>query len=140
MLLMRLSRLAVAALLIATGSCNEPAGPAGALVGRWIETDSPHRHLVLRSNGTFENSGASGFTYWRHEGTFEANGSTIEFFPQRFVSRAGPELPETVEEPSSYSSIFENCSFEVEGRVLVLSYTTYPADAPVPTTMRLLRM
>jgi hypothetical protein len=142
---MRLGRLTVGAFLLTTASCTGPRGPlVGAglpspLVGHWMETTFPNRHLILRSDGSFTNSGGSTSEYFRHEGTFEVKGSRIEFHPKRFVSKDGTGSPAIVEEPSRYRSIFDNCRFEFDGSALVLHYTTYPGDAPVPTTMRLER-
>ena len=123
---MHRARLALAGLLIAIGSCTQPSGP---LVGHWVETTAPGRHLILRADGSFTNSGAD----WRHEGGYLVNGSSITFSPQRFVSWEG------VQDPSPYTSLFDNCVYEFDGNELVFHYTTYPADAPVPTTMRFRR-
>jgi hypothetical protein len=37
-------------------------------------------------------------------------------------------------------SPFDDCTFEVDGNRLVLHYMSYPADAPVPTVMTLVRV
>ena len=129
-------RFAAVVLALAIGSCTEPSS---SLTGHWVEVVWPNRHLVLKSDRSFSNYGGSGSDYWRHEGRYDISGTSIEFQPQRYVSKAAPSSPETVVEPSPYASIFDDCVFEFEGRELVLQYTTYPFDGPEPTTMRLRR-
>ena len=133
-------RIVMAICSLGIVSCAEPQDPlVGPLVGHWIEVDSPNRHLVLNADGSFSNFGGSGFDYWRTEGTFEVTGTMLRFTPLRFVSRSGAQSTEIIIEPYPYGAVFENCEFALASGLLVLHYTTYPADAPVPTTMQLER-
>ena len=133
---MRAARFVPVALsAIAMLSCTEPGHP---VVGHWVETVAPNRHLALRADGSFINYGGTFTDYWRTEGTYAVNEQRIEFHPVRLKSRSGGS-PEQVIEPYPYGAVFEDCTFEFDGSALILHYTTYPADGPVLATMRLTR-
>jgi hypothetical protein len=122
------------ALLLAV-ACTEPHA---TLSGEWVEivsTVSSHtpRHLDLR--------GAGSFSFWtgpsvggtRTEGVYKASGASVAFFPERLVMGDGTSAP------YPWGGLFDDATFAFDGGVLVLTYTIYPADAPMATTMRFSR-
>jgi len=78
--------------------------------------------------------------YSRLDGTYEVRGDTVvthaeeQVWWDRFYGADSPEHREAYE-----SAPFSPSQFEITGRMLVLRYMSYPADAPVPTTMLLVR-
>ena len=81
-------------------------------------------------------------SYSRTEGSYRTEGNRLIMSPRRLTSWDrfyGASSPERVDEPYPYSGYFDDARYEVNGTVLTLRYTIYPADAPVPTSMELRR-
>jgi len=76
--------------------------------------------------------------YQRAEGTYRVEGERLIFAAARLVSWDrfyGATSPESIVEPYPYGSIFDDAHYVLLGSQLSLQYTTYPADAPVPTLL-----
>jgi hypothetical protein len=74
--------------------------------------------------------------YSRTVGTFAVAGDRLSFDPDSLVSWDrfyGAASPETVQSPYPYGGLYDDARFRLAPWVLTLDYTTYPADAPVPT-------
>ena len=70
------------------------------------------------------------------------SGSSITLTGARVVtwdSFYGANSPEQMEERAPWS-VFENAEYSLDGDVLVISYTTFPADAPVSATIQFRRI
>ena len=153
---LRLSLITAVAL-----GCKEPAGvERSKLVGSWRQATqnlSPSGtyefRLTFTESGTFISDGSmygvySGqpskelSAYTRIEGTYVADGDRLVLNPRRLTTWDrffGPSSPEKVYDPYPYSEYFDNARYHLEGSTLTLNYTTYPADAPIATTMQLKR-
>src|SRR5262245_37170635 len=79
--------------------------------------------------------------YARLDGTYEVSGDTVvthaeeQVWWDRFYGADSPEHREAYE-----SAPFSPSHFAITGRTRVLRYMSYPADAPVPTMMALVRV
>jgi hypothetical protein len=119
----------------ATGCSEAPSAPtlsaaARSLQGRWLEPagtlqprGSTRGVLTLEPNGRFISATS----------TYEVVGNRITFRPDSLItwdSFFGTRTP-TVQTPYPYGGVFDDCVFELQGDVLVLNFTVYPADAPV---------
>src|SRR5688572_28251599 len=151
--------VAMLALAAAMPGCRESAAglatvlPATELAGRWVTSrndlspaGSHQSSLTFSIDGrfVFENrmyglydgqrdSDLSAFT--RTEGTYRIDRDRLVFEPRRLVwwdSFYGVRSAENVEEPYPWGSLFDDARFEVTDDHLTLTYTVYPADAPVP--------
>jgi hypothetical protein len=140
----------------ATGCSEAPSAPtlsaaARSLQGRWLEpagtlqprgstrgvlTFGPDgRFISARTSfGTYEGQAPNFVSGWSQTtGTYEVVGSRITFRPDSLItwdSFSGTRTP-TVQTPYPYGGVFDDCVFELQGDVLVLNFTVYPADAPV---------
>jgi hypothetical protein len=146
-----------------TMSCGNPIDVEPlTLFGTWvaIENASPsgshRRSLSLGSNGSFtsevrsfgiypDQSPGALSSYQRTEGTFgiEVEGNGLIFHPIRLVSWDlfyGVESPERIAEPYPHGSVFDDATYEIRGRELILDFTIYPADAPVPARLVFTRL
>jgi hypothetical protein len=126
------------------------------LDGTWIapaENASPsgwyQRSLTFGSNGSFvsefrsygiyqgqSRNELSGFS--RTEGRYQVDGDRLLFQPARLISWDrfyGVNSPVQVMEPYPYGSIFDDARFAIEGGILILHYTIYPADAAEPAVL-----
>ena len=126
--------LVPAVLTLLALACTEPQTP---VMGEWIEvresSSYPARQLELKGSGTFVFKAGASTDGTRTEGTYEVRGASLTFSPQWLVTQAGTE-------PYPWGRLFNNATFAFEGDVLVLSYTSYPFDGPVATTMRWTRL
>src|SRR5215813_5646065 len=151
-------RAFVVALCAAMASCriSTDAVPH-ELVGTWEtarESTPPGSYqitLMFGRNGRYSNEGRSYGMYpgqapndlsgySRVDGTYEVHGDTVVTHAEervwwdRFYGADSPEHREAYD-----SAPFSPSQFEITGSMLVLRYMSYPADAPVPTTMILVR-
>ena len=155
---MQLQRLRPSALVLAcTIACANPTESGQSLLnGTWktaAENASPTgwytRSLTFEPGGAFTSEFRSYGVYpgqprdelsgyQRTEGTYRVEAKRLIFQPVRLVSWDrfyGATSPETVSEPYPYGSIFDDAHYDLVGPLLSLHYTTYPADAPVPTLL-----
>ena len=149
---------AIALSAFASGCGESAAGPAVTvattdLVGRWIGPRNPlapeawHQSTLTftidgrftvenRTHGVYEGESAEVLSaISRIEGTFRIAGDRLIFEPQRLVwwdRFYGARSPEHVDEPYPWGTIFDDAHYSVAGDHLTMSYTVYPADAPVP--------
>jgi hypothetical protein len=144
--------------ILVAGGCSNPIDlEVVPLLGSWTTDrrahDSPgswERVLTFRTRGRFvlttTNYGlytgeASDQVSSRRtiRGSYVVSGDRLEFTARTmtwwdaFYDDPGPH------EATPVAVLFEDCTFSVEVDELTLAYTTYPADGPVPTVMRLRR-
>jgi hypothetical protein len=145
------------ALLSLTLGCSDSTEPAsGDLVGQWATAPQdlqPNGWYV--SNFTFGADGAylsdsrsygvypgqprdelSGYT--RFEGVYSVRGDSVFRELRRQVTWDrfyGASSPEWVVDLTGVPYYKSGARYELRGPVLILHYLTYPADAPVETTM-----
>jgi len=147
---------------VALSSCENATGVDGSeLVGSWREetirlspTGTLERTFSFGSSGEFTWGGQSFgvytgqpanqlSAYFRIEGSYRVDSGKLILSPRRSVTWDrfyGASSPERVEEVSGNSGYFDNAMYSVRRGVLTLHYTSYPADAPVATTMVLSRL
>ena len=144
-----------AAALVVAGACSGSTSPKinSPLVGGWITAreslrpmGSMTRYFSFAEDGTFlfatNTYGVYGGTelaaYTRTTGTYRIEGDRLISTATRVAtwdSFYGAGSPETVQNVNS--SFLDGARFRIVGSFLFLDYITYPADAPVPTTMLL---
>jgi len=154
--LSRRSPRLVPALLVLLAACStEPA--ADSLAGSWFtapEDLSPTGWyqtrlsfrvpgvfvMEVRSYGLYPGQGRNDLSaYSRISGRYLAEGDQLAFRPSRLVwwdRFYGPDSPEHIEEPYR-TSLYDDARYTLEDGRLLLSYVSYPADAPVTTIMEL---
>jgi len=129
------------------------AGGAAELVGRWVSSRnnlSPegwHQGSLTfeidgrfasenRSYGVYEGQqrdDLSAFT--RVEGKYRIERDRLIFEPQRLIwwdHFYGAQSAEHVVEPYPWGGLFDDARHSVRDDHLTMSFTVYPADAPVP--------
>ncbi len=91
----------------------------------------------ITNYGVYPRSGSQSISAWLEtDGTYRIENNKLIFSPHSlktwdsFYSNPGP----TVIRPYPYGSIFEDCTYRIEENTLILTYLSYPADAPVVTT------
>lgn len=138
-------------LFVAT-ACTESTRPVvSPLVGSWATPqENLHpmgrmtRFLSFSGDGTFMFAtysygiygGSDLAAYTRTSGTYEVEGDRVICTATRVAtwdSFYGASSPETVQQVNY--SLFDQARFRVILETLTLEYITYPADAPVPTTL-----
>lgn len=146
----------LAGLLAACASITEPVPEE--LIGTWITAEyafNPQGHfqrqitftrrgrftLTHTSYGLYEGQPAnevSGFSESR--GRFQVTGDRVDIQPESLTTwdRFWNEKPRT-EKPHPFARLLEDCRYELRGDSLVLTYITFPADAPEITVMTLTR-
>jgi hypothetical protein len=154
-------RLLAATLLL--GACSDPSQPGESgsplLLGTWSTTPQElgptgwsQSHLFfgkssfifeVRNYGTLPGQARDDLSaYVRTSGTFSVDGNRLIFHPFRLVTWDGfygAQSPEVVQEPYPYGDLFDQARFTVNTDVLHLEYLSYPADAPVTTSLDLVR-
>ena len=87
------------------------------------------------SYGVYAGEPATRTSAWtRSDGTYAVSGDSLVFRVDSLTtwdSFYGEPEP-SVLRPYPYGGLFDDCRFTVQGDVLVLRFTTYPLDAPVP--------
>ena len=137
-------------------ACSEPTAVGGDLVATWAgapEDLSPagwyQIKLTFGATGAFRaevrNYGlypaqhrSELSAYERTEGTYRTEGDRLILMPQRLVTWDrfyGASSAERVDEPYPYTGYLNGARYRIEGSLLMIEYTSYPADAPVATTM-----
>jgi hypothetical protein len=155
----QLSRLAICLFLVMGCEDATATRARSDLVGTWArapEDLSPNGWYQVRMtfapSGTFtEDVRSHGVypgqprdelsSYVLIEGTYRTEGDRLIVTPRRMVTWDrfyGSSSPE-VREPYPYTDYLDDMRYGIQGEELTLRYTSYPADAPVPTTMVLLR-
>jgi hypothetical protein len=122
--------------MLAAAACTEPTR---TITGEWLEIPSASashtpRRLELRGSGGFSFLSGPSAVGTRTEGVYKVSGTSVAFFPERLVMGDGTS------EPYSWGGLFDDATFAFDGGDLVLTYTVYPADAPMVTTMRFSRL
>jgi len=159
-LVRQLFRFAVI-LFVMTG-CEDATAPTarGDLVGTWARapeslapsgwyqvrmtfTPSGTFTADVRSHGVYPGQPRDELSsYGRTEGTYRTEGDRLIVTPRRLVTWDrfyGSSTPEVVQDPYPYTGYLDDMRYAIRERTLTLRYTSYPADAPVPTTMVLVR-
>jgi hypothetical protein len=86
------------------------------------------------SYGIYNGQSANDLTGWfEYSGTFTLNSNNINFTSHKFTSWDSFYVGSQPQTKIQDQIIFENCTFKIEGEILEINYTTYPADAPVNT-------
>lgn len=138
--------------------CGDPASIApGELEGSWVETQplSPRgtmdRILTfdgdgrfwwrVQSSGVYPDQAGDDLSAWSEtRGAYEVDGDRLYFQPRtstwydRFYEDPGPFTRD------ADGTLFDQAAVDIQAGELVLRYLSYPADAPVETTMRLKRL
>ena len=154
------------ALLTAAAGCRESTvGEAAAitateLVGRWVSSRNDlapagwHQGILtftIDGRFTFENrtyglyegqqrDDLSAFS--RAEGRYSIDRDRLIFDPRRRVwwdHFNGAQSRERVDEPYPWDGLFDDARYSVRDDHFTLSYTIYPADAPVPANVEYTR-
>lgn len=74
-----------------------------------------------------------------YPGVVTVNQEQVAFYCEEFTAtdfyfQTGPETLE------NKTAIYDNCTYAIKGDTLILSFTSYPADRPVPAEQRYLRV
>ena len=106
------------------------------LVGEWRELGL-NRSLRFKRDQTFQFSvdhgDGSGTVI---AGTYKTEGDSLEITAQKMLQ----QLPgQSLKWETANHTLYENATFDIFKDVLTLKYTTYPADAPLPTTAKFQR-
>ncbi len=128
-------------LLISLAACKKEREelPKNSLVGQWYETNLTGFVRSLQ----FTNDNKFGFTAGdmagnatRYFGTYELKGDSMKVaISEKTTQEAGKPA---VKAPSN-QVLYEKATFKVSVDTLTLKYITYPADAPVTTTVKFQR-
>jgi len=128
-------------LSLSLASCKkDKSSPSDSqLIGEWQEMglDGINRSLKFKDDQTFhfsidDKSGDRTVI----SGTYRTEGNSLEVLAQEM------ELHQPNQSPirqSYQNQLYENATFEISKNVLTLNYTSYPADAPFPTTAKFQR-
>lgn len=151
--------LCTALLSLALG-CSDSTEPTSSdLVGRWATAPQDlqpngwyQSHITFGADGSYLFDGRmygvySGqrdelSAYTRFEGVYSVRGDSVFRELRRQVTWDrfyGANSPEWVTDLTGIPYSHSGARYELRGPVLVLHYLTYPADAPVETTMMLQR-
>ena len=145
----------ISLLSVILAACESSTSPDGsAIAGQWATTrealsptgsyqsfltfDGDAFTSEVRSYGLYPGQRSTDLSaYSRTEGTYRVDGDRVHFSPLRLVSWDrfyGETSPERVQSPYPWGSLFDDARFTLRLNRLDLHYTTYPADAPVPTS------
>ena len=152
---MRNSAIAGAAMILALVSCSEPVlSTPRDIVGSWISREplqprgSMDRILTFGRDGTFAfrvdsygvySSSRKLSSYSEIVGRYTADEDRLQLEPisvttwDSFYGDAQPIIA------AHSGSLLDDATFQIRGNELTLTYLSYPADAPVVTTMRFRR-
>lgn len=128
-------------LLISLAACKKERdeAPAHTLVGQWYETNLTGlvRSLQFTNDNKFGfTSGDQAGNATRYFGTYELRGDSMKVaITEKVTQEAGKP---SVKTPSN-QALYEKATFKVSVDTLTLKYITYPADAPVITTVKFQR-
>ena len=127
------------------------------LVGKWQETINAQPQglliydLSINSNATFSfkvshyevysGENEQDLSAWTEfSGSFEQENPDFLIFNSKRYSWWDSFYDMTPITEASNSQVFANCTYKIINDVLELTYTTYPADAPIETTKQLIRV
>jgi hypothetical protein len=138
-------------------SCTPSTDSETSLIGNWSVRESlgPGYYttqLTFAGDGTFTDAvrnfgsypGQSKddlSSYTIMSGTYKVEGDQLQTnithiaVWDRFYGANSPETVQTVN-----TTVFDQTHFRIVGPMLTLDYVSYPADAPVPTTMTFVRV
>lgn len=156
-------RLFLAAALLTLACADRVTTEPGlqTLAGHWVsqrfalgDSASYEHHLTLspfrrfaseaRNYGAYPGQGPDEFSgYSRVEGTYSIDGDRLRLSAQRLVwwdLFYGQNSPVQIIQPYPYGTLFDGTRFEISADRLTLRYLSYPADAPVATTLELTRI
>jgi hypothetical protein len=156
---------ALSALLLVSAACSSPtkAGttvdeligdwvtqrealrPAGAMEHQLRFTAAGRFAATVRTTGLYPGQHLDEFSaYSTTVGSYRVNGDRLDMRPDSLLEWDrfhGANSPVTIHAPYPYgTTLYDDARFTLDGRVLTLIYTTYPADAPVPTSQRFYRL
>lgn len=125
--------------LISCKKDKTPLGSPDVLTGGWEEVPQSaySRRLSFSLGGKFSmQMRDQSNQYWISEviGKYSISGDKlmVNISSSLEKSSTGKIIRNT---PTNYV-LFENGKFNIDNRVLTVNYTTYPADAPVPTVAK----
>lgn len=118
----------------------EPLGPAGSLrYTLLLDADGKFTDDV-RTFGAYPGQDPGDVSsYSTITGTYVVNGDALVFTPEQMVSWDHFYGSPPVVTTWTWGTLYEGAHFTVTPWTLTLSYTTYPADAPVATSLHFFR-
>ena len=133
----------IVAAALSLAACNEPIPTRTGLEGRWIEegvAKESARDLLIGQPEVFVYTvpfpdGAATFI----SGDWKVDGNRITFTTTSKTDYTASGSSKKTE-PYVDPRFFENATFVLTASTLTLTYTTYPSDAPVVTTMEFRRV
>ena len=147
-----MGRAIVTTVLVLLSACSDPSSyNMSDLLGSWTEGQSlkptgyMERVFRFHADGTFT---FEVYTYAVRKvspairpdavvsGHFTTNLQHLLLSPDSTTDWSTAPTPKT---EAFRGSFLDDCTFQVRGDRLTLNYVSYPADAPVPTTMQLRR-
>lgn len=126
-------------ILSTLSSCKKDEASSPALIGEWkeMELGDVTRTLTFKKDQSFEFS-----VKYKDDihtvvtGTYETKGNTLEVLALQIQTY---QSDQTLVKESTSLQLYEDATFSISKDVLTLQYTTYPADAPMPTTAKFQR-
>lgn len=155
---MRRSVVILALLSLACRTGTEPAN--NVLLGRWVTLQeglnpqgSAQWALTFAANGRFASevrtvgvypgqSSTDVSSYSRVLGTYSLASDKLTVVPDSLIEWDrfyGPDATPTITSPIPNFRLYDDAHFSIAASLLILQYTTYPADAPVSTTRHFTR-
>jgi hypothetical protein len=136
--------LLLSVIFIGNSSCKKSVNATKSLLGDWYEQANPagfSRGLNFGSDGSFSarftafpaplsGGGTSELTTTTFAGTYQVKGDSL--LTKITTMTVNQNNIGSVVTPS-IQKVFEYATFKVNNGKLTINYTTYPADAPVPT-------
>lgn len=138
------SLLIILLLAVACKKENAQQSANSGLVGTWTEQSGPagmNRSLMFGRDSIYfviwdsSTPATSQVTYIN--GTYSTDGHQLSTHFKETVIRQNNN--QVIYRAPFIGTLFDNATYELSGNRLVLHYTSYPADAPVATTMVLNR-
>ena len=139
--------LAVVLTITISSSCKknnpDPVVPENnSILGMWVESQTAtlYRAVLFSNDGVFRqyvvvknNNSSQGFTL---SGTYTIDGDKISarVTEEIFNDGSNPGVKTTIN-----TTLFDKGTFSIKNNLLQINYVSYPADAPVATTMLLKR-
>ena len=121
---------------------SEPVVENNSITGMWTEsqTNLLYRNFLFAGDGNFKqylaiktNNVIQAITI---SGTYTVSGNKIGVKVTEQITKNGNDAEVKT---ALNTTLFDLGTFTIKNNVMVINYTTYPADAPVPTTITLRR-
>ena len=133
----------IVAAALSLGACSEPTPTQNGLEGRWIEEGVPTesaRDLLIGQPGVFVftvPSADGAVTFISGDWEVDGNGITFTTTSKTEYTASGSSKQT---EPYVDQRFVQDATFILTSSALTLTYTAYPSDAPVVTTMEFRRV